>query len=238
MEPYRGPKGGSSTLAALAAEGNEAIPRQSKLLTPEQMRERLELAAGVEDQQAGAGYVILALLSSLVFFAPCVASLDSRLDPPDGAYVAMVIGLVATLAFGLAAARLGAEAKRIRGAAVARMLEWPATLPFPADGYEEHLVADQPLVDVVVAVPPERRMFVDAAKAVDPAIDVEPIGDRRFRLALPPRSKTFTSKHSARLVRFGDREVLGRLFERMIVPLHTESGVEAVHFGGTIEVRN
>jgi hypothetical protein len=236
MDPFRG--GGSPTLSALAADASDRVPRQSQLLTAEQRRERLELAAGVHDQRGGGGFAIGAGLAGIVSIATCGAATGARSDLGGGATAFFLASLVVTAGLLVAADRESTRARRARDAAIAKLLAWPATLPFPVDGYDEFLVADTPLVDVTLATPPGRKLFADAARAVDAAIQVDPIGERTFRLTVPVRSRTFTSKHSARLVRYGDRELLARLFEVMILPVHAELGVERVELGGTIELRN
>src|SRR5512134_3999594 len=203
MDAYRA-SGGSSTLATLAAEGANKLPRQSNLLTASRIEERLELAADVHHDRGSLALTLLALLGGWgagMSLLMCKDSVDA--DKRSGMAVVFVVGVGLIAAWWVSSRN--ARARRV--AAVQAMLAWPTTLPFPTEEWREYLVCDRPLVEIALRSAPGRRQLIDAVRAIDGAIEVEAIDDHTFRLGLPPRAKTFSGKHSSRSVRFGDRKL-------------------------------
>lgn len=225
MAPLRHP-GGSPTLDALARQARGETPRQAHLLSEAGVRERLELAAGVAGDNA-AGLVIAAL------FVGCFAIAAGAKAAPTAQNETPVVGVLfvaAIVIVALAAWAVHSAGKR-RRAKVAALLAWPDRLPFPASGWRDWLVADRPVVDVVLATDVAPKQVVDAARAVSGAITVEHLGERTFRLASPALTWSW-KRHT---VAYGDVALARRLVAELLVPVHAELGIAAVRFGGTVQ---
>jgi hypothetical protein len=232
MDPFR--QGGSPTLEALASQNQGAIPRQSGMLSELQIRIRLERAANVHDDN-GSGTLIggafFAGLASICGVVIAAASSTRVLTNSDKGILALLF--VSTAALVAAARRSSTRAKARRDAAIAELRTWPDSFPFPTDGWLDWLVADRPMLDVVLRDRTNPKTFAEAARAVDGAIEVEVIDELTLRLVLPARTVTLDSG----VVRFGDVALADKLFSTMLVPVHHELGIATVHFGGAITDR-
>jgi hypothetical protein len=215
--------GGSVTLARLAEEGQTTVPRP--VLEPRERTTRLALAAGLPVSPTDGGIILYAMVGWLFTIAVCFESVG-------------LAGLLAVASAWITAAAVKSAGgtKAHRDGVVKAMLAEPQGLPFPVTGFEDWLVSDIPIVDITLADTVERKLFVEAVRTIDRGIEVEVLGDRRFRLSMPPRVHVSPGVAPVER-RYGDRELWKRLIDRMLRPLHDEIGVVSVHAGGTVGPR-
>ena len=230
--PYRRPGlGASPVLAQLAEVGSERrrdLPREAETMPELERRRRLEHVFKVNGHDAS-GIGLLALLSWTM-----LAPLCGVITAQDGNPVPAGFGVVVSMAVTVWAAVAAPRREDQRRAAVADGLAWATRHPFPVRGYEVWCLSERPLLDVVLGAPVDRRQLTDAVAAVDPTIEVVWIDERTARMYIPPRTVTHSE---ASPDWFGDPPVLHRLFERLLLPLHTDVPIERVDMGGTMHKR-
>jgi hypothetical protein len=112
-------------------------------------------------------------------------------------------------------------------AEVARRLAADVALPFPVEGYDAWLASEIPILEVHLRGALDHDLAADAARGVHPGIAVSWIGERTLRLIVP--ALLFGGHLLA-----GDRVVWNRLASQMLVPIHTDVGIERVEMGGSM----
>ncbi len=231
--PLRQPgKGGSSVLEKLAATILPGgIPDQSKLLSASDAEDRRMRATAATQHDSimwiGALFVDVFALLALTHAgkAPALTGDEKVL-----LFLLCSVALALTIAAGLAHARAAERRSRAYTAAI----QWAEKQPFAVTGYESWLACDRPLLDLHVKTPFEPKLFTTAVQALDPAIDVEILGETSARLALPP---SVGSRGKQGSVRYGNVPLLHRVFTDLVLPLHIDSGVERVEMGGLVDER-
>jgi hypothetical protein len=206
-------------------------PVQTTLLNEDQITKRLENACGVATDRAGCLSIIAVMLCLAASGA--LAKSASWRGPLTGADKSLIgLLVVGALASTIGAFVLTASAKKRRDAAVAAELAWADTHPFPVTGYRDWLVNDVSVMVVKLQKALEKGTFVDAVKAIDPAIQTEQLDDTSYQLVIP--SRVVTGEHP---FRYGSVPELRRVFDNIVLPLHGDVGVERVAMGGTITSR-
>jgi hypothetical protein len=129
----------------------------------------------------------------------------------------------------LAAAGIGGLVLRERrrvALGLREVFEWG----FPVEGYRAWLLASEPAFDVELRRDIAVEMMTDSAAAIDTAIVVHRVGDRVFRIATP-RVGLPGRKPGAPAVHLGDRELLRRIYDALLAPLHADIGIVALRMG-------
>jgi hypothetical protein len=174
---------------------------------PPSDRRRLARAFGVQPKRRG-----LAIATSSVL-----------------AGIGILGGTFALLPAALVAAGLGGFMLRDRRRVelgLREVLEWG----FPVEGYREWLLAGEPAFDVELRRDMVVDVLTDSAAAVDAAIAVNKIGDRVFRI-VTPRVALPSRKPGGPVVHLGDRELLRRIHDALLAPLHADIGIVALRMG-------
>jgi len=207
-----------------AAQRAGVVPSEVQSLPAAEVRTRLELAVGsYEDRGSFWLWILCCLLWMVVLSA-------SR----SGAGGLFPIVVLLAIASTFAGFRSTAAAARRRRAAVERALSWADSQPFEISGYRDWLVSDIPMMALRLRTPIDPKLLRDAIAAIDPSITTSIIDDKTVSISIPARTMTDVEDRKAHNARFGNIEVLARMFERCIVPLHSEVGVERVAMGGTV----
>ncbi|HLL20598.1 MAG TPA: hypothetical protein VK427_00625 [Kofleriaceae bacterium] len=225
---YRDPaKRRSPALEKLAAQASPEPPTQTTLLGDAEQTTRLELAAGVHGDRVGCVTMVAAFAAVAAAWAVSWLAAEYALSAHEQAVVyAVAAGTVI-------AAWVGSHrAKKRRTAAVQALLASATRYPFPVTGLRDWLVSDRSELVVEVAAAIDTDTFVDAVRAVDPAIDVTPRGDTAFELVIP--SRVVTGENPSR---YGNVPLLDAVFDNVILPLHGDVGITRVTLGGTIHDR-
>lgn len=230
--PYRRPGlGASPVLAQLAEVGGERrreMPREAEATPELQRRERLERVFKVNGHDASG--IGLAALLSWTMLAPLCGAITAQ----DGNPVPVGFGVGASLAVTIWAMIAAPRREAERRAAVAEGLAWATRQPFPVRGYDVWCLSEVPLLDVSLSAPVDRRQLTDAVAAVDRTIEVEWIDERTPRLHIPPRTVT---EGEGPAEWYADPAALHRVFERLLLPLHTDVPIERVDMGGAMHKR-
>jgi hypothetical protein len=230
--PFRRPgMGVSPVLAQLAEAGGDRrreMPRDAEAMAEPERRRRLERVFKVNGHDAS-GLGLGALLCWTIATPLCGA-----ISAQDGKPVAIVFGagtaIVVTVWAMIATPRRAEE----RRAAVAEGLAWATRQPFPVSGYELWCLSEIPLLDVVLTTPVAQRQLADAVAAVDPTIEVDSIDERTARLHIPPRTVT---EGDGPAEWYADPAALLRVFDKLLLPLHTDVPIERVDMGGAMHKR-
>jgi hypothetical protein len=223
--------GTSPVLAQLAEAGGErrrAMPREAEAMPELERRKRLEHVFKVNGHDAS-GIGLWALLSWTIL-APLCGAITAQDGNPIPAGFGVGVALAVTIWAMVAAPRREDQ----RRAAVAEGLAWATRLPFPVRGYEVWCLSERPLLDVALSTPVDRRQLADAVAAVDPSIEVDWIDERTARMYIPPRTMTYSE---AAPDWFADPTALLRVFDGLLLPLHTDVPIERVDMGGTMHKR-
>ncbi len=234
MSGYRDKgKARSPALEKLAEEARAtaAAPAQTSMLSEAEVLRRLELAVDVHQDREGCLSAMAFVLGLFAFLGLMLAA--SHADELDGSSAFLLVLLVvATIAcaWGASTARRNSGARRAK--AIETELAWATSQPFPVTGYRDWLVNDKPVLIVHLRDPIERATFVDAVRAIDPAIEAEATGDKTFRLEIPAR--VLTGEHPAR---YGNAPLLHTVMDKLLRPLHDDVGIERIDMGGTIQDR-
>jgi len=101
---------------------------------------------------------------------------------------------------------------------------------FPVEGYRDWLLASEPAFDVELRRDIAAEVMTDSAAALDPAIVVHKVGDRAFRI-VTPRVALPGRKPGDPVVHLGDRELLRRIHDALLAPLHADIGIVALRMG-------
>lgn len=173
--------------------------------------ERLEVVLGLQGHNAGNWVGTLVLASPILLVATLIV--------PSLTVFSMVVWLTLVGGAFAASSRRRLERRRM----ITEKLQWSEQQPFPVVGYAEWLTSEVPLFDVTTKGPVDPA-FAEAVSAVDPRIGVERLDPHTVRIAIPPK------KHYS--LTLADRESLHELFERLLVPMHKEVGVQGVEMGG------
>ena len=224
---YRDPaKARSPALEQLAAAKPELVA-QTGMLSEADVERRLELAADVYADRTGTGMAVLAMIlatcafTSLFFIA---------ISATAGIVTLALVG--GTFGAGFFAKRDATASEARRQLGVAKTLAWADAQPFPVTGYRDWLVNDRSVFLVELQKPIEKETFVDAAKAIDPAIEADAIDDTQFSVVIP--SRVVTGETPAR---YGNVELLQTVWSKLVLPLHGDVGIERVVMGGTVQDR-
>jgi hypothetical protein len=225
-------KARSPALEKLAAGAQKTeAPSQTAMLLPAELARRLELAADVSHDRSGC-MPLITIFVCLGAFVGLILAGKAELHFRTGDKVLVGLLVIAAIAFVVGSLHLSkaAAARRVKG--VATLLAWEQAQPFPVTGFRDWLVNDRSVLVVHLRDALEKATFVDAVRAVDPAIEVEALGDKAFQLVLPSRVTTGENPS-----RFGDVGLLKTVFEKLVLPLHADVGIERVAMGGTIQDR-
>ena len=140
--------------------------------------------------------------------------------------------LGATFAFfpaALVAAGIGGFALRDRRRVelgLQEVLAWG----FPVEGYRAWLLASEPAFDIELRRDITVEVMTESAAAIDTAIVVHRIGHRVFRI-VTPRAALPGRKPGDPAVHLGDRELLRRIYDALLAPLHADIGIAALRMG-------
>lgn len=230
--PYRRPGLGSSpVLAQLAEVGGERrreMPREAEATPESERRTRLERVFKVSGHDASG--IGLGALLSWTMLAPLCGAITAQ----DGNPIPVGFGVGVSLAVTIWAAVAAPRREDQRRAAVAEGLAWATRHPFPVRGYDVWCLSERPLFDVVLSAPVDRRQLTDAVAAVDPTVEVDWIDERTARLHVPPRT---VGQRDGPSEWYADPAALHRLFDRLLLPLHTDVPIERVGMGGLMHKR-
>jgi len=101
---------------------------------------------------------------------------------------------------------------------------------FPVHGYQSWLLAAEPTFDVELRREIAVEVMEESMAAIDPEIIVRKIGPRVFRIITPrialPARKAFHPP-----VHLGDRDLLQRIHEQLLAPLHADIGILGLVMG-------
>lgn len=181
----------------------------------------LELAVGVHGDRGSFG-ILAALL-----WLPVLACLKASLGPKgmnDTGTTVLPIAILAALVATVAAISSSDSAGRRRISAIDDELAWATSQPFKIHGYGNWLSSDAPTITVTLRRAVDKALFADAARAISPDIETEALDATAFSIKVPARSETVNK----RTYRFGDIELRKQLFEQLLLPLHSDVGVEHV----------
>lgn len=174
---------------------------------PPSDRKRLARAFGVQPKRRGLALTATGVLAGVGALGSTLAFLP-----------AMVV------AAGLGGFVLG-ERRRV-ALGLREVLEWG----FPVEGYREWLLASEPAFDVELRRDITAEMMIDAAAAIDAAIVVHRLGDRVFRI-VTPRIALPGRKPGHPAIHLGDRELLHRIYDALLAPLHADIGIARLRMG-------
>jgi hypothetical protein len=228
-EPFRRPgKGMSPILSQLASAGEERrreLPREAEPMDPHERRMRLEAVFGVSAINAQ-GLWVGCLLAWTTMVPLCGVMTSS-----DGNPASIILAVVVAVGLTIWAA-VASERRRLqRRVAVDQKLASMQQLPFPVNGYELWCLSERPLFDVTLSTPIDNRQFIDAVAAVDASAEVDWIDERVVRIFIPPRTAEASEQPTSW---YADHEALSRLFERLLLPLHSDLHIERVDMGGAM----
>lgn len=101
---------------------------------------------------------------------------------------------------------------------------------FPVEGYRAWLLAGEPAFDVELRRDIAGEVMTGSVAAIDAEIVVHRIGDRVFRV-VTPRVALPGGKPGDPAVHLGDRELLRRIYDALLAPLHADIGIVALRMG-------
>jgi hypothetical protein len=174
---------------------------------PPSDRRRLARAFGVEAKRRGTAittgsiFTAIALLGGTIMYIPALAVLGG------------VGGFIVR------------ERRR-----VARGLREVEDWGFPVTGYRDWLLASEPAFDVELRRDIAGEVMTESAAAIDTAIAVHKAGERVFRV-ITPRVALPGRKPGQPVVHLGDRDLLRRIYDAMLAPLHADIGIVALRMG-------
>jgi hypothetical protein len=230
--PYRRPGlGASPVLAQLAEVGSERrreMPRDAETMPWPARHKRLEAIFGVSGNDASG----IGLFASFVWMM--VVPICIPLTAADGNPVPVLLGVGAAVAATTWAVMASTRRAGQRAASVAAWLAWAERQPFPVRGFDLWCLSEWPLLDVALSAPVDRRQLADALAAVDSTAGLEWLDDRTVRISIPPRTVT---RGEGATDWYADPTALVRLFERLLLPLHTDVPIERVDMGGAMHKR-
>jgi len=118
----------------------------------------------------------------------------------------------------------------VRRRRIARGLREVEDWGFPVEGYRAWLLADAPTFDIELARDVDIEVIAQSLRAIDAAIIVENLGERRFRvitrrIALPSLRRYEPAIYA------GDRRLLRELRDRVLAPLHADVGIRIMRMG-------
>lgn len=223
---YREPdEAHSPALAKLAAEASRDVPAQTALLPEIEVKRRIALAV---DASAGSiGMIMLAVFSVIVAILTLIGAGSLDLDRNH----ALLVGGVTLFAVGavVAAVRDSRREAAKEQRAIEAELGWASQQPFPVTGYRDWLASDRSLLVVHLRRAVDETTFRNAVRAIDPAIESCALDDRRYEVVVPSRVVAAT--------RYGDVKLLKTVWDKLVLPLHADVGIDRVAMGGTIQDR-
>ncbi|HWO26410.1 MAG TPA: hypothetical protein VNO30_47100 [Kofleriaceae bacterium] len=101
---------------------------------------------------------------------------------------------------------------------------------FPVEGYRAWLLASEPAFDIELRRDIAPEVLIDSVAAVDTAIAVHRIGDRAFRI-VTPRVALPDRRPGRPAIHLGDRELLRRIYDALLAPLHADIGIVVLRMG-------
>ncbi|MBA3391668.1 MAG: hypothetical protein H0T89_03440 [Deltaproteobacteria bacterium] len=231
--PMRQPgKGGSSVLEKLAATTKPGtVPDQSRLLPTSDTDDRRMRATGA-DKHSSIMWIGAIFMGFFAIVGLRSAENAATLTTEDKFFLFLLCAAAIGLAVASTIAHSRAADRRRR--AYASAIQWAEKQPFAVTGYESWLACDRPLLDLHLKTPFDSKLFTSAVHAIDPAIDLEILGETSARLAVPP---LVGSRGKQGSVRYGNVPLLHRVFTDLVIPLHHDSGVERVEMGGLVDER-
>jgi hypothetical protein len=108
---------------------------------------------------------------------------------------------------------------------------------FPVHGYRSWLLATEPTFDVELRREIAVEVMEESIAAIDPEIIVRKISARVFRI-VTPRVALPGRKPLEPAVHFGDRELLQRIHDQLLAPLHADIGILGMVMGDRIAMQN
>jgi hypothetical protein len=101
---------------------------------------------------------------------------------------------------------------------------------FPVEGYREWILASEPAFDVELRRDMAAEVMTGSIAAIDTGIVVHRIGDRVFRV-VTPRVALPGQRPGDPAVHLGDRELLRRIYDALLAPLHADIGIVELRMG-------
>jgi len=101
---------------------------------------------------------------------------------------------------------------------------------FPVTGYREWLLALEPTFDIELRREIPVEVMEESIAAIDPSIVVRRPSERVYRI-VTPRVALPGHKAGAPVVHLGDRDLLRRLHDAVLAPLHADIGIVALRMG-------
>jgi hypothetical protein len=192
-----------------ATRGSDTLGRApaTTMKRPPSDRKRLARAFGVQPKRRGLAIATTGVLAGIGALGGTIAFFPAAL-----------------IAAGIGGLVLRERRKVALG--LREVLEWG----FPIEGYREWLLASEPAFDVELRRDIAAEVMLESMAAIDTAIVVHRLGDRAFRI-VTPRVALPGRKPGQPAVHLGDRELLRRIYDTLLAPLHADIGIVALRMG-------
>ncbi len=188
---------------------------------------RHELAVGVHHDRGSFG-----LLAGILWL-PVLWCIKASLSPgglDHTGKVMLPIAILLAVAASIAWITSSQNADRRRVVAIKKELTWATSQPFEVYGYATWLASEAPTITVTLRRAVEKALFAEAARAISPDIETAAYDATTFSIKVPSRSGTV---HKI-ACRFGDVALVKQLFEHLLLPLHSDVGIERVSMSTSV----